>query len=102
MWVVEPCLRPWHEYEVNAFEYAKDKFWKDVGGMHWDGDADFAPVFLAYGPGQGKVNAWDFTEAVRYWTTEAMPTTASCSTATRTTTSPHSPAKRRKFAIARL
>ncbi|HMF18594.1 MAG TPA: DNRLRE domain-containing protein [Gemmataceae bacterium] len=68
MWVVEPCNRPWHEYEVNAFEYARDKFWKAVGGMHWDKDADFAPVFLAHGPGQGKVNVWDFTEAVRYWT----------------------------------
>jgi hypothetical protein len=32
MWVVEPCNRPWQEYEVNAFEYAKDKFWKDYGG----------------------------------------------------------------------
>jgi hypothetical protein len=36
--------------------------------MHWDGDADFAPIFLAHGPGQGKVNAWDFIHAVRYWT----------------------------------
>ena len=70
MWVVEPCLRPWAENEVNAYEYAKDRFWKEVGGMKWEGDADFAPVFLAYGPGQGKVNAWDFTHAVRYWTTE--------------------------------
>ena len=34
MWVVEPCNRPWDEYEVNAFQYAKDKFWKDVGGCH--------------------------------------------------------------------
>lgn len=73
MWVVEPCNRPWHEYEVNAFEYAKDKFWKAVGGMHWEKDADFAPIFLAHGPGQGKVNAWDFTEAVRYWTSGKHP-----------------------------
>jgi hypothetical protein len=73
MWVVEPCNRPWQEYEVNAFEYAKDKFWKAVGGMHWERDADFAPMFLAYGPGQGKVNAWDFTEAVRYWTDGRHP-----------------------------
>ena len=70
MWVVEPCLRPWAENEVNANEYAKDRLWKEVGGMNWNGDADFAPVFVAYGPGQGKVNAWDFTHAVRYWTTE--------------------------------
>jgi hypothetical protein len=68
MWVVEPCNRPWREYEVNAFEYARDRFWKEVGGMHWGEDPDFLPVFLAHGPGQGKVNTWDFTEAVRYWT----------------------------------
>lgn len=68
MWVVEPCLRPWKEMEVNAFEYARGKFWKDVGGMHWGDDPDFGTTFLAYGPGQGKVNTWDFTEAVRYWT----------------------------------
>lgn len=73
MWVVEPCRRPWKENEVNAFEYAKDQFWKEIGGMKWDGDADFAPIFLAYGPGQGKVNAWDFAHAVRYWTTEKNP-----------------------------
>jgi hypothetical protein len=67
MWAVEPCNRPWEEYEVNAFEYAKDRFWKAVGGMHWGDDPDFLPVFLAHGPGQGKVNVWDFTEAVRFW-----------------------------------
>jgi hypothetical protein len=68
MWVVEPCNRPWEEYEVNAFEYARERFWKDVGGMHWGDDPDFHPVFLAHGPGMGKVNTWDFTEAVRWWT----------------------------------
>jgi hypothetical protein len=73
MWVVEPCNRPWEEYEVNAFEYARGKFWKDVGGMDWGDDGDFAPVFLAHGPGQGKVNAWDFAEAVRYWTDGKHP-----------------------------
>jgi hypothetical protein len=31
MWVVEPCTRPWEVYEVNAYEYAKDKFWKAIG-----------------------------------------------------------------------
>jgi hypothetical protein len=68
-WVAEACNRPWEEYEVNAFEYARGKFWKAVGGMSWDGDdPDFLPLYLAYGPSQGKVNAWDFTEAVRYWT----------------------------------
>jgi hypothetical protein len=68
MWVVEPCNRPWEEYEANAFEYAKDKFWKNIGGYHWGEDADFLPIFLAYGPSQGKVNTWDFAEAVRFWT----------------------------------
>jgi hypothetical protein len=68
MWVVEPCNRSWDEYEVNAFQYAKDKFWKEVGGFHWAEDPDFLPVFLAYGPAQGKVSWWDFTRAVRFWT----------------------------------
>jgi hypothetical protein len=68
MWVVEPCNRPWEEYEVNAFEYAHDRFWKAVGGMHWGDDPDFLPIFLAHGPGQGMVNAWDFSAAVRFWT----------------------------------
>ena len=73
MWVVEPCNRPWDEYEVNAFEFAKDKFWKAVGGMAWDSDADFEPVFLAHGPSQGKDSSWDFSEAVRYWTSGKHP-----------------------------
>jgi hypothetical protein len=70
MWVVEPCNRPWDEYEVNAFQYAKDKFWKEIGGEHvGGGDPDFLPVFLAYGPGRpGRVSTWDFTQAVRFWT----------------------------------
>jgi hypothetical protein len=68
MWVVEPCNRPWEESEVNAFQYAKDKFWKEIGGYDWGDDPDFLPIFLAYGPGQPKVNSWDFAEAVRFWT----------------------------------
>lgn len=69
MWVVEPCNRPWNENEVNAYEYAKDKFWKAVGGMTWDGnDSDFLPLFLAHGPGTGKINVLDFMEAVKFWT----------------------------------
>ena len=70
MWVVEPCNRPWVETEVNAFQYAKDKFWKDIGGFHiGDADPDFLPMYLAFGPGRpGKVNAWDFVQAVKFWT----------------------------------
>jgi hypothetical protein len=69
MWVAEACNRPWEEYEVNAYEYAKDKFWKNVGGMDWDGaDPDFLPIYLAHGPGGGAVSSWDFTAAVKFWT----------------------------------
>ena len=68
MWVMEPCNRPWEEYEVNAYEYAKDKFWKAIGGMYYGDDPDFRPMYLAHGPSQGKVNTWDFTHAVRFWT----------------------------------
>jgi hypothetical protein len=69
MWVVEPCNRPWEEYEVNTFQYAKDKFWKEIGGFHWGEGPDFLPLFLAFGFGRpGKVSTWDFTQAVRFWT----------------------------------
>lgn len=68
MFVAEPCNRPWHEYEMSSFEYAKDKFWKEAWGMSWNGpDPDFLPVFLAHGPSQGTTNTWDFTQAVKYW-----------------------------------
>jgi hypothetical protein len=69
MWVAEACNRPWVEAEVNAYRYAKEKFWKAYGGMHWAGiDSDFLPVYLAHGPGREGCNVWDFTEAVRFWT----------------------------------
>jgi hypothetical protein len=68
MWVAEPCNRPWGEYEVNAYEYARDRFWKAVGGMYYGDDPDFLPVYLGHGPGGGRVNTWDFTAAVRFWT----------------------------------
>lgn len=33
------------------------------------GDApDFWPVYVAFGPSQDKVNVWDFTRAVQFWT----------------------------------
>jgi hypothetical protein len=68
LWVAEACNRPWVESEVNAYEYAKDKFWKAVGGMYYGEDPDFRPLYLAYGPGNAPVSSWDFTEAVKYWT----------------------------------
>jgi len=68
LWVAEPCNRPWVEDQVNAYEYAKDKFWKAVGGMSYGDDPDFHPVYLAHGPGNVPVSTWDFTEAVRFWT----------------------------------
>src|SRR5262249_47592039 len=54
MWVAEPCNRPWEEYDVNAYQFARDKFWQAIGGMHHRDDPDFLPVYLAYGPGGGK------------------------------------------------
>jgi hypothetical protein len=69
MWVVEPCNRPWEEYEVNAYRYAKDKHWKSIGGMDRGGDdPDFLPIFLAHGPGGAGTHTWDFAEAVKFWT----------------------------------
>jgi hypothetical protein len=68
LWVAEPCNRPWVESEVNAYEYAKDKFWKAVGGMSYGDDPDFHAVYLACGPGNVPVSTWDFAEAVRFWT----------------------------------
>jgi hypothetical protein len=68
MWVVEPCNRPWNEYEVNAYEYAKDRFWRDYGGRYYGDDPDFLPLYLAHGPTRGPVNTWDFTQAVKFWT----------------------------------
>lgn len=66
--MAEPCHRAWVEEECNAFEYAKGKFWREVGGRFYGSDPDFLPFYLAHGPGTGKVNVLDFTEAVRFWT----------------------------------
>jgi hypothetical protein len=69
LFVAEPCNRPWQEYEMNSFEYARDRFWKEAWGMSWNGpDPDFLPLFIAHGPSQGRANTWDFTRAVAYWT----------------------------------
>ncbi len=47
LFVAEPCNRPWEEYEMTSFEYAKDKFWQEVWGAAWNGaDPDFFPLFL--------------------------------------------------------
>jgi len=67
MFVVEPCNRPWREYEVNVFEYSADKFWKDYAALSWGGDGDCAALLLAHGPSGGRTCSWDFTQAVRYW-----------------------------------
>ena len=68
MWAAEACNRPWVEGEVNSYEWAKERFWKAIGGQHYGDDPDFLPVYLAYGPGNAPVSSWDFTEAVKYWT----------------------------------
>jgi hypothetical protein len=72
MWVAEACNKPWIQKEVNGYEYARDKFWKTTGGMSAESyrgdDGDFLPLYLAYGPSQGMVNTWDFTQAVKFWT----------------------------------
>jgi hypothetical protein len=62
MWVAEPCNRPWVETEVSAYEYAKDKFWKEIGGQYYGEDPDFLGVSPTVREGEGHV--WDFTEAV--------------------------------------
>jgi len=73
MWVVEPCNRDWAEYECNAYEYAKGKFWREVGGRYYGEDPDFLPLYLAHGPGTGRVNVLDFAEAVKFWTDGQHP-----------------------------
>jgi hypothetical protein len=74
LFVAEFCNRPWKEKEVNTFQYAKDRFWKETHGSSWDGaDPDFLPIIAAYGPGQGTTNVWDFTEAVKWWTDGKHP-----------------------------
>lgn len=68
MWVAEPCNRAWVETEVNAYETAKDKFWKAIGAEDYRDDPESHPVYLACGPGTGKVTVGDFREAVKYGT----------------------------------
>ena len=71
VWAAEACNRKWSENEVNCIEYAKDKFWKEIDGMYWNGDdPDFLPLIISCQVGCGFDGAqrWDFTEAVKYWT----------------------------------
>jgi len=68
VWVAEPCNRPWVESEVNAYEYAKGRFWRAVSGRYYGDDPDFLPMYFVLGPGGGQVSGWDFTEAVKLWT----------------------------------
>ena len=70
MFLAESCNPPSNEVEVNVFEYAHDKFWKQYAAMSWGKDADCTAVFLAHGPSGASTSSWDFTHAVRYWTTE--------------------------------
>jgi hypothetical protein len=63
---------------VNGYEYAKDKFWKSVGGFlkpesYQGDDPDFRPVYLAYGPCTGSVGTWDFTQALKFWVEDGNP-----------------------------
>ncbi len=71
MFVVEPVRREWKEYEVNVFEYAKDRFWSDYAGETWGEGGDCEAAFLACGPAAGKALTLDFTEAVKWWTSGA-------------------------------
>lgn len=69
MWVAEACRRPWTENEVDAYRYAKDKHWKAIGGMSWEGnDPDFWPIYVAHGPSQPICSTWEFVDAIRFWT----------------------------------
>ena len=68
MFAAEPCNRPWKEYEVNVFEYAKDLLWKEYAADTWGEGGDCDAVLLAHGPSGGTVSSWDFSHAVRYWT----------------------------------
>ena len=67
LFVAEPCTRPWVEEEANCYEYAAGKFWKAVSGTYHGEDADFLPLFLAYGPTGFPAASWEFTEAVKHW-----------------------------------
>ena len=61
-----------------AYEYAKDKFWKSVGGFlnaeSYEGDdPDFWPVYTACGPFGGTAAVWKLTEAMKFWIEDGKP-----------------------------
>jgi len=65
----QPCNRPWVETETNGLQYAKGKYWREPCGMYHAGDdPDFFPLIIAYGQSGLNIQDWDFTEAVKYWT----------------------------------
>jgi hypothetical protein len=67
--VAEACNRDWDEALANGIEYAEGRFWKEICGEYWRGDApDFPPLVIAYGQAGFDQNVFDFTEAVRWWT----------------------------------
>ena len=69
LYIAEAINRNWNDSEVTAYTYDKDKFWSGFGGLIKTGsDPDCLPIILAYGYRKDKVSAWDFTEAVKYWT----------------------------------
>jgi len=42
--------------------------------MNWHGDdPDFLPTIIAHGPSQQTTSVWDFTEAVKWWTSGKQP-----------------------------
>ena len=69
LYIAEAINRDWKGPEVTAYTYDKDKFWNFFGGLTKTGDdPDCFPLILAYGYRKELIAAWDFTEAVKYWT----------------------------------
>ncbi len=72
--VAEACNRDWDEAFANGIEYADGKFWKEICGEYWRGDdPDFLPLVIAYGQAGYDQNIFDFTEAIRFWTSGQHP-----------------------------
>jgi hypothetical protein len=68
LWVIEPCNRPWVESEVNAFQYARHKYWNNYSGKQWHSqDPDSHPIFASFAHGQGQRTIWDLTSITKKW-----------------------------------